>query len=135
MKVNSVFSGISVDNLEKAKDFYTRILELDLSNEHMGLHFRLPYGGMLFIYEKSDHTPATYTVLNFVVEDIDNAVDELKEKGATFVFYKNLIPGAEQDEKGIMRTTDPVTEGPSIAWLKDPAGNILAILQDETSKS
>lgn len=132
MRVTSVFSGISVNDLEKAKDFYSRILELDLSSEAMGLHYRLPFGGMLFIYEKQDHQPATYTVLNFVVDDIDAAVDELREKGVSFEFYKNLFPGApSQDEKGIMRTTDPATEGPSIAWFKDPAGNIIALLQDE----
>ncbi len=130
MKVTSVFSGISVNSIEQAKDFYTRILELDLSGEAMGLHYRLPFGGMLFLYEKQDHQPASYTVLNFVVEDIDAAVDELREKGVVFEFYKNLFPGApSQDEKGIMRTTDPATEGPSIAWFKDPAGNVIALLQ------
>lgn len=129
MKVNSVFSGFSVDDLTRAKDFYTKVLGLDLIDEQMGLRLRLPYGAQLFIYEKPDHLAATYTVLNFVVEDIDAAVDELKEMGVGFEFYKNLFPGAHQDEKGIMRAEKP-EDGPSIAWFKDPAGNILAILQD-----
>ena len=131
MKVNAAFTGISVNDIEKAKDFYTRVLGLDLSSEAMGLHYRLPFGGMLFIYEKPDHQAATYTALNFVVEDIDTAVDELKEKGVTFEIYTNLFPGAEQDEKGIFRSTDPVKDGPSIAWFKDPAGNTIAVLQDD----
>lgn len=133
MKANAVFSGISVDNIEEAKDFYTRVLGLDLSGEAMGLHFRLPFGGMLFIYAKSDHQPATYTALNFVVEDIDTAVDELVEKGVVFETYDNLFPGAEQDEKGILRSPDPIKYGPSIAWFKDPAGNTIAVLQDDNA--
>jgi predicted enzyme related to lactoylglutathione lyase len=131
MKTNAAFTGISVNDSEKAKDFYTRVLGLDLSSEAMGLHFRLPFGGMLFIYEKPDHQPATYTALNFVVEDIDAAVDELVEKGVVFEVYDNLFPGAEQDEKGILRSPDPIKYGPSIAWFKDPAGNTIAILQDD----
>lgn len=132
MKANAAFSGISVDDIEKAKDFYTRVLELDLSSEAMGLHFRLPFGGMLFVYEKPDHQPASYTALNFVVDDIDIAVDELGEKGVTFEVYNNLFPGAEQDEKGILRSPDPIKYGPSIAWFKDPADNTIAVLQDDT---
>lgn len=132
MKTNAVFSGVSVDDLAKAKDFYTHILGLDLSGEDMGLHFRLPFGGMLFLYEKPDHEPASYTVLNFVVPDIDEAVDELTSQGVAFEKYDELYPGMTQDDKGIMRTTDPATEGPSIAWFKDPAGNTLAVIQDTT---
>ena len=131
MRANAAFSGISVNDIEKAKDFYTRVLGLDLSSEAMGLHFRMPFGGALFIYEKSDHQPATYTALNFVVEDIDAAVDELAEKGVSFEVYDNLFSGAEQDEKGILRSPDPIKYGPSIAWFKDPAGNTIAILQDD----
>lgn len=133
MKITAAFTGISVDDIEKANDFYKRVLGLDLSSEAMGLHFRLPFGGMLFIYEKPDHQPATYTALNFVVEDIDVAVDELVEKGVVFEIYDNLFPGAEQDEKGILRSPDPIKYGPSIAWFKDPAGNTIAILQDDVN--
>jgi catechol 2,3-dioxygenase-like lactoylglutathione lyase family enzyme len=130
MKLTAAFSGLSVDDLEQAKDFYTRILGLDLASESMGLHFRLPYGGQLFIYEKPNHSPATYTALNLVVDNIDEAVDELTKNEVIFERYDNLIPGASPDNKGIMRSENPETDGPSIAWFKDPSGNILALLQD-----
>jgi len=129
MKVNAAFSGFSVDDQAKAKDFYTNVLGFALDNEEMGLNLRLPHGGTLFIYEKPGHQPATYTALNLIVDSIDEAVDELTEKGVSFEHYDN-IPG-EQDEKGIMRSPDPEKYGPSIAWFKDPAGNILAVLQDD----
>ncbi len=132
MHINAAFSGFSVNDIEKAKDFYVRILGFDLASESMGLQFRLPFGGKLFVYAKPDHKPASYTVLNLVVPDIDDAVDELTVKGVAFERYPNLFPGGEQDEKGIMRSTDPITDGPSIAWFTDPAGNVLAILQDDT---
>lgn len=133
MKLNAAFSGFSVNDLEAAKDFYVRILGLDLSGEEMGLQFRLPFGGRLFIYSKPDHKPATYTVFNLVVDDISEAVDELTAKGVVFEQYPNLIPGAGQDTKGIMWSKDPLQDGPSIAWFKDPSGNILALLQDDTA--
>ena len=82
----------------------------------------------VFIYEKPDHVPATFTVLNFVVADIDAAVDQLSGKGITFEHY-DLGNGAVQDEKGILRGL-AASMGPDIAWFKDPAGNILSILQD-----
>lgn len=128
--MNAAFSGFSVNNLEAAKDFYTRIIGLDLASEAMGLHFRLPFGGKLFVYEKPDHKAATYTTLNLVVSDIDAAVDELSSKGVAFEMYPNMIPGVGQDEKGIMRAEKP-EDGPSIAWFKDPAGNIIAVMQDD----
>jgi catechol 2,3-dioxygenase-like lactoylglutathione lyase family enzyme len=109
------------------KQFYTKTLGLELDNEEMGLQFKLPNGGSLFIYEKPDHKPATYTFLNFVVEDIDVAVDELTDAGVKFEVYDNM-PG-KQDDKGILRGKD-AKMGPDIAWFKDPAGNILSVLQD-----
>lgn len=130
MKTNAVFSGFSVNSLEKAKDFYTRIMGLELLDESMGLRFHLPLGGNVFMYEKPDHKPADFTVLNFVVSDIDEAVDELVSKDVRFEIYENLFPGAKQDEKGILRSTDPITDGPSIAWFKDPAGNVISVIQD-----
>lgn len=131
MKLNAAFSGFSVNDIEKAKDFYTRIIGLDLAGEEMGLQFRLPFAGRLFIYHKPDHRPATYTMLNLVVDDIDAAVDELTKKGVVFERYPNLIPGVEQDEKGILHSENPTQDGPSIAWFKDPFGNVIALLQDE----
>ncbi len=132
MKVIAAFNGFSVDDQEAAKDFYTRILGLDLIDEQMGLRLRLPYGGQVFLYAKPDHQAATFTVLNFVVEDIDETVDELRDRGVAFEIYKNLFENApQQDEKGIIRSPDPIKYGPSIAWFKDPAGNILAIIQGD----
>lgn len=126
-KFQAAFSGLSVDDLNKAKEFYTQILGLTLSDETMGLQFQLPGGGTLFIYPKADHQPATYTVLNFVVENIDEAVDELTRSGVKFERYDNM-PGM-QDQKGIARGRS-ANQGPDIAWFKDPAGNILAVLQN-----
>jgi catechol 2,3-dioxygenase-like lactoylglutathione lyase family enzyme len=133
MKANAVFSGYSVNDQEKAKDFYTRVMGLDLIDENMGLRFRLPFGGTLFVYEKPDHKSADFTVLNFVVGNIDEAVDELASKDVNFEFYENLFPGAKQDEKGILRSPDPGKYGPSIAWFKDPAGNVLSVIQDDAT--
>jgi predicted enzyme related to lactoylglutathione lyase len=124
----STFSGFSVDNIEKAKEFYVGTLELTLKDESMGLQLELPGGGQLFIYEKADHQPATYTVLNFVVESIDETVDHLAgHHGLTFERYDDM-PG-DQDERGIMRGK-AAEQGPDIAWFKDPAGNVLAVLED-----
>ena len=116
-KAQAAFGGLSVDNLDTAK----------LDDETMGLQFKLPNGGGLFIYLKDNHQPALFTVLNFVVDDIDTAVDELAKLGVTFERYDNM-PGT-QDEKGILRGRS-VQQGPDIAWFKDPAGNILSVLQD-----
>src|SRR5215831_10690133 len=98
-KAQAAFSGLSVDNLEKAKQFYTQTLGLEIENEEMGLQLRLPGGGQLFVYPKDDHRSATFTVLNLVVADIDAAVDELAQLGVSFERYDN-VPG-KQDEKGI----------------------------------
>jgi catechol 2,3-dioxygenase-like lactoylglutathione lyase family enzyme len=120
------FSGLSVDDIKKAKEFYVDTLALTLKDDSMGLQLALPGGGELFIYEKQNHTPATYTALNFVVEDINSTVDHLIDHGITFEHYENLP--APQDEKEILRGK-AVQQGPDIAWFKDPAGNILAVLE------
>lgn len=124
----AAFSGFSVDDLAKAKEFYTKTLGLELDNEEMGLAFKLPHGGQVFVYDKPDHKPATFTILNFVVSDIDKAVDELSSTGVKFERYDNMP--APQDDKGILRGLS-ANQGPDIAWFKDPAGNILAVLQDK----
>lgn len=126
-KTLNTFSGFSVDNMTKAKTFYVDVLLLEINNEDMGLDLNLPGGGRVFIYEKPDHQPATFTVLNLVVNDIDQAVSELKSRGVTFEIYDNMP--APQDESGILRGR-AANQGPDIAWFKDPAGNILAVLQD-----
>jgi predicted enzyme related to lactoylglutathione lyase len=127
LQAKAAFNGISIDDQEKAKEFYTKTLGLQLEDESMGLHFSLPGGGNLFMYPKKDHKPATYTVLNFVVDDIDEAVDELTKNGVTIEKYGEDF---HQDDKGIARGI-ATKMGPDIAWFKDPAGNILSVLQDK----
>ena len=128
LKAQAVFSGFSVNDLTAAKQFYTQVLGLTVDNEMMGLQLKLPAGGTLFIYPKDDHQPATFTVLNFAVDNIDEAVDELAKQGVNFERYDNM-PGG-QDDKGIVRGLS-TNQGPDIAWFKDPAGNILSVLQDK----
>ena len=127
LQAKAAFSGFSVDDLAKAKEFYTRTLGLELADDKMGLQLKFPGGGQVFVYDKPDHQPASFTILNFVVDDIDAAVDELISSGVTMERYDNMP--APQDEKGILRGRG-ANQGPDIAWFKDPAGNILAILQN-----
>jgi len=122
-KDTKAFSRFSVDDLEKAKAFYGQTLGLGVSKMPEGLQLSIAGGGMVFIYAKPNHTPATFTVLNFPVADIDAAVNELTKRGVRFESYKGDI---QTDEKGIHRGK----EGPTIAWFKDPAGNTLSVLQD-----
>lgn len=126
LEAKAAFSGFSVDDLKRAKEFYTKTLGLEIKNEEMGLELNLPGGGSVFIYDKPDHKPASYTVLNLVVADIDTAVDELTASGIKFEHYDHM-PG-DQDEKEILRGL-AAGQGPDIAWFKDPAGNILSVLQ------
>ncbi|MEX0610030.1 MAG: VOC family protein [Balneolaceae bacterium] len=122
------FSGYSVDDLEKAKDFYTKKLGLEIREEEgMGFWLLLAKGNHVFLYPKEDHKPATFTVLNFIVDDVDKTMDSLSNKGVEFLHYqdKNL----PQDEKGVLRGLE-AGMGPDIAWFEDPAGNVLSILQE-----
>jgi catechol 2,3-dioxygenase-like lactoylglutathione lyase family enzyme len=120
---SKAFSGFAADDLKKARDFYEGTLGLEVTEEMGLLNLHLAGGRDTLIYEKPDFEPATYTILNFPVEDIDEAVDGLTERGVRFERYE----GFEQDEKGIARATD---ESPDIAWFTDPAGNILAVLEE-----
>jgi predicted enzyme related to lactoylglutathione lyase len=124
-KDTQAFSSFSVSDLQPAREFYGNTLELEVSSdEDMGfLQLLLAGGGRVMIYPKSDHAPATFTVLNFPVQDIDTAVDELAKRGIEFERYE----GFDQDERGIARGGEG--RGPSIAWFKDPAGNILSVLK------
>jgi predicted enzyme related to lactoylglutathione lyase len=116
-------SSFAVDDIPKAKEFYGETLGLDVSEDEMDtLTLNLAGDRATMIYPKPDFTPATYTILNFLVEDIEKAVDELSARGVSFERYE----GFEQDEKGIFRG-----EGPTIAWFTDPAGNILAVIQED----
>lgn len=129
LKDSPAFSGFSVNDLQAAKDFYSNVLGLDVSTGDMDdLHLKFTTGAEIFIYAKENHTPATFTILNFPVDNIDKAVEELKAKGVTFELYDDMP--AEQDEKDIMRGL-AANQGPDIAWFKDPAGNILSVLQDK----
>jgi catechol 2,3-dioxygenase-like lactoylglutathione lyase family enzyme len=115
------FSGFSVNDLAAAKAFYGETLGLRVSEEHGLLNLHIAGERDILIYPKPDHTPATFTILNFPVADIEHAVDELTKRGVQFLRYE----GFDQDDKGIDRGPD----GPPIAWFTDPAGNILAVLE------
>jgi catechol 2,3-dioxygenase-like lactoylglutathione lyase family enzyme len=121
-KDSNAFSGFSVDDLEKAKAFYGEMLGIETEMTDAGLALRIPGRRAVFVYPKDNHEPATYTVLNFPVESVDRAVDQLAAAGVSLEHYG---PDLGQDEKGISR--DP--RGPVIAWFKDPAGNILSVLE------
>jgi catechol 2,3-dioxygenase-like lactoylglutathione lyase family enzyme len=116
------FSGFAVDDMQKARKFYGETLGLKTSEEYGLLTLHLAGDRPTLVYEKPDLTPANYTILNFPVDDIDEAVDELAARGVRFEKYD----GFEQDEKGIHRN-----EGPYIAWFRDPAGNVLSVLQEK----
>jgi catechol 2,3-dioxygenase-like lactoylglutathione lyase family enzyme len=118
-KDTQAFSGFSVDNIPKAKAFYSNTLGLEITEEYGMLRLHLATGAEILIYPKEDHVPATYTILNFQVDNIEKSTEELIARGVAFEHY----PGT--DEKGIQRG-----EGPLIAWFKDPAGNILSVLQE-----
>ena len=118
---SKAFSGFAADDLEKAREFYEGTLGLEVSAEDGLLTLLLAGDRPTLIYQKPDFSPATYTILNFPVEDVDTAVDELVARGVRFERYD----GIDQDEKGVSR--DP--NGPPIAWFTDPAGNILSVLE------
>lgn len=117
-------SSFSVNDLQKAKDFYKDTLGLEITEGTMGvLTLHISGGGEIFVYPKPNHVPATFTILNFPVPDIEKAVDDLMQLGITFEQYDEPM---KTDEKGILRGNG---QGPDIAWFKDPAGNILSVLQ------
>lgn len=120
------FSGFSVDDLDKARDFYGGTLGLNVTEDNGMLGLHIADGGDILVYPKTDHAPASFTILNFPVADIDRAVDELTERGVALERYE----GFEQDEKGIMRG-----QGPPIAWFKDPAGNVLSVIESRSPSS
>jgi predicted enzyme related to lactoylglutathione lyase len=123
-KDSKAVSGFSVDDLAAAKAFYGHALGLEVEESGMGLRVKIAGGNGIWIYGKPDHAPATYTILNFPVDDIEQAVDELNRKGVKFEHYGDMT-----DEKGIARGISK-NQGPDIAWFKDPAGNILSVLKE-----
>ena len=123
LKDVKAFSGFSVHDAQKAKEFYSQILGLEVSEAYGLLRLHLAGGTTILMYPKENHIPATYTILNFPVANIEQAVDELTRRGVHFESYNDgeLVT----DEKGIFRGG-----GPKIAWFKDPAGNILSVLEE-----
>jgi catechol 2,3-dioxygenase-like lactoylglutathione lyase family enzyme len=123
-KDTKTFSSFSVNDLQKAKEFYGRLLGLEVEENQMGiLTLHISGGYDIIVYPKPNHEPATFTVLNFPVDDLEKTVDDLISKGITFEQYGEPI---KTDAKGIVRGDD---RGPDIAWFKDPAGNILSVLR------
>ena len=119
---SKAFSGFSVDDIPKARQFYGETLGLRVSEDNGLLTLHIAGDRNTMVYPKEDHTPATFTILNFPVDDVDKAVDELTARGVRFERYE----GSDQDEKGVFRGG-----GPLIAWFKDPAGNILSVIQQD----
>jgi predicted enzyme related to lactoylglutathione lyase len=123
LRDSKAFSGFSAGDIQTAKKFYSETLGLDVTESHGLLTLRLASGNNVLIYPKPNHVPATFTVLNFPVKDVDLAVDELTKQGVRFEIYD--LPNLKTDKKGIMRGN-----GPTIAWFKDPAGNILSVIEE-----
>ncbi|MDB5131040.1 MAG: glyoxalase [Mucilaginibacter sp.] len=118
------FSGFSVNDIQKAKEFYGQTLGLEVTEEAMGiLTLHMSGGSKIIIYPKPNHTPATFTILNFPVAHVEKTVDELTSRGVQFEQYD--FGQMKTDSKGIVRG-----QGPTIAWFKDPAGNILSVLEE-----
>ena len=117
------YSGFSVNDIPKAKEFYGRTLGLKVSESHDMLQLHLAGGATVLVYPKPNHVPATFTILNFPVDSVDIAVDELTKRGVRFEIYDEA--GLKTDDKGVYRGV-----GPAIAWFKDPAGNILSVIQE-----
>jgi catechol 2,3-dioxygenase-like lactoylglutathione lyase family enzyme len=124
LRDTKAFSGFSVNDLQKAQEFYGHTLGLDVSKEEEGLVLHIAGGFKIFVYPKSNHVPATFTILNFPVDDVEEAVDELTKRGVRFEVYHERE--LKTDEKGIFRGM-----GPRIAWFKDPAGNFLSVLEEK----
>jgi catechol 2,3-dioxygenase-like lactoylglutathione lyase family enzyme len=122
IKASDAFGGFSVNDLDVAKKFYGETLGVALEEIPAGLMLKV--GAGILVYPKPTHEPATYTMLNFRVDNIDEAVNELKSKGVKFEQYQGLT-----DEKGIARGLSH-DRGPDIAWFKDPAGNVISVLQE-----
>jgi len=125
LKNSKAFSSFAVEDIPKAKNFYGQLLGLDVSDEHGLLRLHLAGGGNILLYPKPNHTPASFTVLNFPVDSLEQVVDDLAGRGVRFERYDNA--DLKTDEKGIHRG-----QGPDIAWFKDPAGNILSVLKPPT---
>jgi predicted enzyme related to lactoylglutathione lyase len=125
LRESKAFSGFAAPDMGIMKEFYGQTLGLDVTEEHGLLTLHLAGGNNVLIYPKPDHAPASFTILNFPVTDVDQAVEQLSKRGVRFEKYDG--PEIKTDAKGIMRG-----KGPTIAWFKDPAGNILSVLEATT---
>jgi predicted enzyme related to lactoylglutathione lyase len=123
LKNTNAFSSFSVHDLEETKRFYGQTLGLEISESEQGLNLLLKGGNEVFIYPKPDHSPATFTILNFIVDDVEQKVDELTKLGVSFQIYNK--GELKTDNKGIFHGK------PKIAWFKDPSGNLLSILENK----
>ena len=124
LRESKAFSGFSVDDISKAEEFYGRTLGLKVSKSNGLLRLHLAGGNTVLIYPKPNHAPATFTILNFPVENVDESVDELAKRGVRFEIYDES--DIKTDEKGIMRGNGPTI----VAWFKDPAGNVLSVIEE-----
>ncbi|MEO8286014.1 MAG: VOC family protein [Chloroflexota bacterium] len=122
-KDTQAFSGFSVDDVQKAKEFYGQTLGLEVSEQNGMLMLHIAGGTRILVYPKPNHTPASFTILNFPVANVEETVDELTRRGVRFEIY-NGEGGIQTDEKGIVRGGGPV-----IAWFTDPAGNVMSVLE------
>ena|SRR6266850_3160847 len=124
LRESRAFSGFSVNDIQKAKKFYGQTLGLEVSESNGLLKLHLAGGNTVLVYPKPNHSPATFTILNFPVDNVEKAVEELTKRGVRFEIYDE--PNLKTDKKGIFRGGGPV-----IAWFKDPAGNILSVLEEK----
>ncbi len=126
-KETKAFSSFSTDDVAKTKEFYGHTLGVEITETMGGVIMHFAGDNQVFVYPKDNHEPATFTVLNFMVSDIDAAIDELTSKGVTFEHYAEGM--LKTDDKGIARGDGE--HGPSIAWFKDPAGNFLSVMEEK----
>jgi|SRR5882672_6707835 len=124
LRDSKAFSGFSANDIPKARQFYSKLLGLEVTEANGMLTLHLAGGAQVLVYPKPNHTPATFTILNFPVTDIESTVDRLTKSGVGFEHYEGPI---KTDAKGICRESG----GPLIAWFKDPAGNILSVLESK----
>jgi predicted enzyme related to lactoylglutathione lyase len=130
LKFTNSFASYSVNDLDAAKSFYQETLGLSVAEKTEGLEITMPGGGKTFLYRKPNHAPASFTVLNFKVPDINQAVDDLNKKGIQMEHYEGNL---KTDKRGIFHPSGP-HDGPTIAWFKDPSGNILSVVEQGTEQ-
>jgi predicted enzyme related to lactoylglutathione lyase len=129
LRFTNSFASYSVNDIDAAKQFYQETLGLSVTQKTEGLEVAMPGGGKAFLYRKPNHTPATFTVLNFKVNDVNQAVDDLNKQGVQMEHYDGQL---QTDQRGIFHPKGP-HDGPTIAWFKDPSGNILSVVEQKAA--